>query len=151
MKIADKCSLSQEEQLEEESILRSIINQFMIYQDELASFLLQKMVHRLEEAAVRLRSDDNDCDDLCALTPVELLILRLHQQYPGDKGVFAPLFMNYLCLSPGDSFFIGANELHAYVSGECIECMALSDNVVRAGLTPKYKDCETLCQILHYR
>ena len=28
--------------------------------------------------------------------------------------------------------------------------MACSDNVVRAGLTPKFKDVETLCSILEY-
>lgn len=28
--------------------------------------------------------------------------------------------------------------------------MACSDNVVRAGLTPKYKDVETLCSMLNY-
>ena len=28
--------------------------------------------------------------------------------------------------------------------------MACSDNVVRAGLTPKYRDKETLCQMLTY-
>lgn len=28
--------------------------------------------------------------------------------------------------------------------------MACSDNVVRAGLTPKYKDVETLCAMLNY-
>lgn len=28
--------------------------------------------------------------------------------------------------------------------------MACSDNVVRAGLTPKYKDVETLCEMLNY-
>lgn len=34
---------------------------------------------------------------------------------------------------------------------DCIECMACSDNVIRAGLTPKYKDVETLCSMLNYR
>lgn len=34
---------------------------------------------------------------------------------------------------------------------DCIECMACSDNVVRAGLTPKFKDVETLCSMLNYR
>jgi len=29
--------------------------------------------------------------------------------------------------------------------------MACSDNVVRAGLTPKFKDVSTLCDILDYR
>lgn len=28
--------------------------------------------------------------------------------------------------------------------------MACSDNVIRAGLTPKYKDIETLCEMLNY-
>lgn len=28
--------------------------------------------------------------------------------------------------------------------------MACSDNVVRAGLTPKFKDVETLCSMLNY-
>lgn len=36
--------------------------------------------------------------------------------------------------------FNGANEPHAYIDGEMMECMACSDNVVRAGLTPKQKD-----------
>ena len=31
-----------------------------------------------------------------------------------------------------------------------MEAMALSDNVVRAGLTPKFKDVRTLCDMLHY-
>ena len=31
-----------------------------------------------------------------------------------------------------------------------MECMACSDNVVRAGLTPKFKDVETLCEMLDY-
>jgi len=53
-------------------------------------------------------------------------------------------------MAPGESFFMAANEPHAYVAGEIIECMACSDNVVRAGLTPKFKDVETLVQMLTY-
>lgn len=33
---------------------------------------------------------------------------------------------------------------------DCIECMACSDNVVRAGLTPKYIDVKTLCNIINF-
>lgn len=32
-----------------------------------------------------------------------------------------------------------------------MECMACSDNVVRAGLTPKFKDVATLCEMLDYK
>ena len=79
------------------------------------------------------------------------LLIRLYDQYPDDRGVFAPLLMNHIFLDMGESFFIGANAPHAYITGDCIECMALSDNVVRAGLTPKFKDVDTLCSMLHYR
>ena len=33
---------------------------------------------------------------------------------------------------------------------DCMECMACSDNVVRAGLTPKYIDKHTLVEMLDY-
>ena len=36
--------------------------------------------------------------------------------------------------------FLDAGLPHAYVHGNIIECMANSDNVVRVGLTPKFKD-----------
>ncbi|XGW04604.1 hypothetical protein V3C99_015637 [Haemonchus contortus] len=79
------------------------------------------------------------------------LILRLDSAYPGgDVGVFAPLLLNYFTLKPGQATFLGPNQPHAYLSGDCIECMACSDNTIRAGLTPKFKDIETLCSNLTY-
>lgn len=39
---------------------------------------------------------------------------------------------------------------HAYICGDIVECMANSDNVVRGGLTPKFKDIETLLQMMTY-
>ena len=44
----------------------------------------------------------------------------------------------------GDSFVISPDEPHAYISGDLIEAMVCSDNVVRGGLTPKFKDTKTL-------
>lgn len=78
------------------------------------------------------------------------LVGDLDKLYPGDPGVFAPFFLNYLKLSPGQAVYLKANKLHAYLKGECIECMACSDNVVRAGLTTKYRDVETLLTMLDY-
>lgn len=107
-------------------------------------------------------------------TPVDELAVRLNEQYPGDVGVFCvckhlpsntsdalvpfhrcwraclPDLLNYVALEPGQALFLGANEPHAYISGECVECMAASDNVVRAGLTPKLRDVETLTTMLTY-
>jgi mannose-6-phosphate isomerase len=50
----------------------------------------------------------------------------------------------------GDAFFMGPNGPHAYISGDILECMALSDNTVRAGLSPKHKDVDTLLSMLEY-
>jgi mannose-6-phosphate isomerase len=59
--------------------------------------------------------------------------------------------LNVVELSTDEGLFINANEPHAYISGEILECMACSDNVVRAGLTPKLKDVDTLVHMLTYQ
>ena len=79
------------------------------------------------------------------------LMRRLSEDFPGDVGVMCPLLLNCVRLSPGHSFFCGPSEPHAYISGDCIECMAPSDNVIRSGLTPKFKDVDVLCDMLTYR
>ena len=50
------------------------------------------------------------------------LILRLNQQYENDVGIFCALMLNYILLEPGQSIFLAANEPHAYLSGDCVEC-----------------------------
>jgi mannose-6-phosphate isomerase len=78
------------------------------------------------------------------------LILRLNSQFPNDIGLFVLFFLNYVTLSPGEAMFLKADDIHAYLSGDIIECMASSDNVVRAGFTPKFKDVGTLTSMLTY-
>ncbi len=80
----------------------------------------------------------------------DAIALRLCGQFPGDVGILSPYLLNLVRLSPGQAIFLGANEPHAYLSGDCVEVMACSDNVVRAGLTPKFKDVSTLCSMLTY-
>ncbi|RPD61165.1 mannose-6-phosphate isomerase [Lentinus tigrinus ALCF2SS1-7] len=61
------------------------------------------------------------------------LVLKVNKQYPGDAGVLATtFFMNFAKLRKGESIYIGADEIHAYLEGDIIECMAVSDNVVNA-------------------
>ncbi|PWZ11021.1 Mannose-6-phosphate isomerase 1 [Zea mays] len=105
----------------------------------------------VSEAVAKLISRLNTESKIRTLTDKEQLLLSLERQYQDDVGVLAALFFNYVKLSPGEALYIGANEPHAYLSGECIECMATSDNVVRAGLTPKYRDVQTLCSMLTYK
>ncbi|KAJ3517813.1 hypothetical protein NMY22_g13882 [Coprinellus aureogranulatus] len=84
------------------------------------------------------------------LYALEQLILTLNQSYPNDIGLFCPLLLNVLHLSPGEAIYLGAGEPHAYLKGEAIECMANSDNVIRAGLTPKLRDVGNLVRGLTY-
>jgi mannose-6-phosphate isomerase len=78
------------------------------------------------------------------------LIVRLDTQFPGDIGLFVLFFLNYVKLEVGEAMFLKADDIHAYLSGDIIECMAASDNVVRAGFTPKFKDVDTLISMLTY-
>jgi len=78
------------------------------------------------------------------------LVIRLDGQFPGDIGLFVLFFLNYVKLEVGEAMFLKADDIHAYLSGDIIECMAASDNVVRAGFTPKFKDVDTLIDMLTY-
>ncbi|GAL37540.1 mannose-6-phosphate isomerase [Vibrio maritimus] len=78
--------------------------------------------------------------------PVFSLILELSEQYPGDIGLFSPLFLNVITLQPGEAMFLDARTPHAYLKGTALEVMANSDNVLRAGLTSKYIDVEELAK-----
>ena len=79
------------------------------------------------------------------------LFLDLRQKYSGaDAGLFTIFLLNLVHLEAGQGLFIKADIPHAYLKGNIVECMANSDNVVRAGLTPKFKDVETLVDILTY-
>lgn len=76
--------------------------------------------------------------------PVCELILDLAAQYANDVGLFAPLLLNVITLKPGEAMFLSARTPHAYIKGTGLEIMANSDNVLRAGLTPKHMDVEEL-------
>jgi len=78
------------------------------------------------------------------------LVLELNRQFPGDIGIFCVFLLNVVDLKPGQAIFLKADEPHAYISGDIMECMATSDNVVRAGLTPKLRDVPTLVSMLTY-
>lgn len=79
------------------------------------------------------------------------LILSLNKQFPDDVGLFCGcLLLNHCKLNAGEAIFLRAKDPHAYINGDIIECMAASDNVVRAGFTPKFKDVKNLVSMLTY-
>ncbi|KAK5040251.1 Mannose-6-phosphate isomerase [Exophiala sideris] len=86
----------------------------------------------------------NTSEELCEL------VERCNSQFPEDIGLFVLFFLNYVKLQPGQAMYLKADDIHAYISGDIIECMASSDNVIRAGFTPKFQDVNTLTDILTY-
>lgn len=78
------------------------------------------------------------------------LILTLAETYPHDIGLFAPLILNVLTLKPGQAMYLDARTPHAYLKGTGLEIMANSDNVLRAGLTPKHIDITELAKCTRF-
>ena len=132
---------------EQRAALQALFTSFMQCPDETSRRQLQLLLLRLQAEQLLPHSphDEPAWERKCARA-----ILRLAQQFPGDPGAMAPFFLNYLLIAPGESFYMDANEPHAYVAGEIIEVMACSDNVVRAGLTAKFKDVSNLVNMLTY-
>ncbi|MEV6688074.1 mannose-6-phosphate isomerase, class I [Streptomyces sp. NPDC051130] len=74
----------------------------------------------------------------------------LVHHFPGDPGVIAAMLLNHVRLQPGEAMFLGAGVPHAYLDGLAVELLANSDNVLRAGLTPKHVDVPELLKVVRF-
>lgn len=70
--------------------------------------------------------------------------------YGDDPGVLGAALLNRVDLAPREALYLGAGNIHAYLSGFGIEAMAPSDNVLRGGLTPKRIDVQGLLDIVSF-
>ncbi|MEM6159399.1 mannose-6-phosphate isomerase [Erwinia sp. P6884] len=77
-------------------------------------------------------------------------VKQIAECYPDDCGLFSPLLLNVIELQPGEAMFLYAETPHAYLKGVALEVMANSDNVLRAGLTPKHIDIPELMANLKF-
>ncbi|ODN99077.1 mannose-6-phosphate isomerase [Cryptococcus amylolentus CBS 6273] len=125
---------------EQKNILKDIFGALMSADKGTVKEAISRLVARYEKKE-DIAENEKDLVDLT---------LMLNEQYPEDVGVLCVFMLNVVELKRGDAAFLGANEPHAYIQGDIIECMATSDNVVRAGLTPKLRDVDTLISMLTY-
>uniref|UniRef100_A0A1J3DEU7 mannose-6-phosphate isomerase n=1 Tax=Noccaea caerulescens TaxID=107243 RepID=A0A1J3DEU7_NOCCA len=132
--------ISEDDEEKVKSAVRTIFTLLMSAGPDTTKQIVSKLKRRLH-----MESQERQ------LTDKERLVLKLEKQYPDDIGVISAFFFNYVKLNPGEALYLGANEPHAYLFGECLEVMATSDNVVRAGLTSKPLDIQTLCSMLSYK
>ena len=77
-------------------------------------------------------------------------VIKLLESYPGDVGTLAPLVLNLFRLEPGQALNLSAGQPHAYLCGTAAEIMANSDNVLRGGLTSKYRDVPEFISALEF-
>jgi mannose-6-phosphate isomerase len=74
----------------------------------------------------------------------------LAASHPGDMGVIVAMLLNEVRLLPGQALYVPPRRPHAYLSGTGVELMAGSDNVLRAGLTPKHVDVPELLSVASF-
>ncbi|KAH9457614.1 hypothetical protein MJO28_004705 [Puccinia striiformis f. sp. tritici] len=123
-----------------QAVLKELFGKLMNASTESVTEQVQKLIKRIESGGGRDKPFGSD----------EELLLRLNDQFPDDVGIFCAFVLNVVQLEPGQAAFLQADEPHAYLTGDIVECMASSDNVVRAGLTPKLRDVPTLTEMLTY-
>ncbi|MEO6700730.1 MAG: mannose-6-phosphate isomerase, class I [Jatrophihabitantaceae bacterium] len=83
-------------------------------------------------------------------TDVAAACLLAGADHPGDIGAVLLLLLNLVRLAPGEAIYLGAGNVHAYLRGVCLELLATSDNVLRAGLTGKHLDVPELVRIADF-
>ncbi|GBC61206.1 mannose-6-phosphate isomerase, class I [Desulfonema ishimotonii] len=118
--------------------------------DGLRAFFHTLMTLTPERHAEILAEALDNAQMLAQGNPIFKWLLRLSRAWPNDIGVLSPLFLNLVCLEPGQAMFLPSGELHAYLDGVGIELMANSDNVLRGGLTPKHVDVPELLRVLSF-
>ena len=119
-----------------------------LYQELMCSTLSEHGRAKLNMACSELVSR---CNSSGESSLENSLVAHLAKSYPVDVGLFAPYLMNIITVPVGEAIYTEPCVPHAYLSGDMVEVMANSDNVVRAGLTPKTCDVETLTAIIDCR
>ncbi|MEO6791058.1 MAG: mannose-6-phosphate isomerase, class I [Ornithinibacter sp.] len=101
-----------------------------------------ELTREVVAACVRLEGSADAFGTACAA------VVRVAEEHPDDIGLVVLLLMHHRLLQPGEYIDVAAGVLHSYVRGLGIEVLANSDNVVRAGLTPKDVNVPELLRIV---
>jgi mannose-6-phosphate isomerase len=100
------------------------------------------LIAEVVAACERITAGGGEYAAACAATA------RIAAEHPGDLGIVASLLLRHSVLRPGEAVFLPAGGPHTYLRGTGVELLANSDNVVRAGLTPKRIDVPELLKLV---
>lgn len=137
--------------------IKELLSENILVKINDSSFNEKSLIKELYSEIVNSSANDLERCILAIKTRLELVVkhsqsekqfLIQYENYGIDVGLISILLFNIVNLKKGEAIFTPAGIPHAYIKGNIVECMANSDNVVRAGLTPKYQDKETLTDML---
>ena len=111
-------------------------------------FELFDKIYRLDEEALSFAQAELLRNSELLPEDVQAVVKELCDLHFGDPGVFSPLLLNIVRLVPGEAVYLKPRVLHAYISGNGVELMNNSDNVLRAGLTSKHMDLDELEKVM---
>jgi mannose-6-phosphate isomerase len=80
--------------------------------------------------------------------PEQVLLFGLLKEFGADTGALLALFMRHFVLQPGEGLVVRPGTPHSYLRGLGLEIQDNSDNVLRAGLTPKQVDGAEFLKVL---
>ena len=111
------------------------------YEENFLKGISAKLLNETEQA-LKLLIDKIKCElsSIKIETNFTMSAKRAFSQYANDVGLIFIFLMNVIKVPAGHAIFIHPGCIHAYIEGEIVECMAASDNVIRVGLTNKYRD-----------
>ncbi|TWP38884.1 mannose-6-phosphate isomerase, class I [Leekyejoonella antrihumi] len=115
---------------------RGLLSELLLLADEERIALVRKVVEGCRNLS------DEECDGPAGV------VARVSHLFPDDIGLVVLLLMRHRVLEPGSYVFVPAGVLHAYSGGTAVEILANSDNIVRAGLTPKKINISELLRIV---
>jgi len=117
----------------------------------LTTTLLQKSLRHSEQFESMVQAISLQLRRTVHLREEERLFLDLYRTHRGaDVGLIFVFLLNLVHLKEGEGLYTPAGMPHAYIRGNIVECMANSDNVVRIGLTEKYKDVDAALDVLRF-
>lgn len=126
------------------------------FDDQSLKHVVKSMLEADEDTVEKTVKELEKLDDSAfgKETHIKPLIPRLADQYgKTDNGLLVALItMNFLTLKAGEGIYIPADGIHAYLSGDIIECMARSNNVLNTGFCPQAErnSVELFCSCLTF-
>ena len=97
--------------------LRNAFTALMTSNPESVQEQLNKLLKRVRQNVSSGQDISTHCGEL---------LLRLHNQFPGDVGCFCIYFLNHIVLNPGQAMFLGPNLPHAYLAGGTLPATLLT-------------------------